>query len=519
LAGAASLHAKTCAGASWRESTEIALKNCSSLVKWLFLMSFMLPTELFSAQNLAPNTHWYRLEVVDLSGARIKVGRAEVKGQATDNGKVWESQEEVQLKIYSLGKISNLSFEHVFNERILADGSAQAMRFRTIATKPSRFQLTGEFTGKQLHLHWLGAGGREFRKTEILLEAPLFARAMSAQTNTEAQKARLNPMTGRVDTVIGANALQPGEFIRQYVNAEIIFVPATQIEANAPDTAFSPLALQAMRSPYAITKAALKGKIRYRLSIPEALGITKLQLPGTDEQEVIPALGTRAATVTVLEICARCGQANSTLARPTQAELELALEPNPWSDNADASVRRLSARLGGSALSTSRDFFADSPKRINAKMRHLVAGLTQYMTGEISYFGHQTATQTVRSRSGDCGEMALLLAALAKARGIPSRVVSGLAYTRSFEGQAYVFAPHVWVQAWNGQYWRSFDAALGEFNAGHIALTISDGAPPIAPTSASPAQGNQAALWNQVVQMARIRKALVLEAAGSLPSP
>jgi hypothetical protein len=484
------------------------------LLKWLFLLSFIAPVALFGADDLAPTRQWYRLEVVDLSGARIKVGRAEVQGKAANNGTVWESQEQVLLKIYSLGKISNLSFEHVFSERILADGSTQAMRFRTNATQPSRFQLTGEITGKKLRLHWLGAGGREFRKTETLAETPLFARALAVQTNS-VEKTRLNPMTGRADIMIGTAVLLPGEFIRQYVNAEIIFVPATQIEADAADTAFSPLALQAMRSPYAITNAALKGKIRYRLSIPEALGIAQLQLPATDEQQVIPALGARPETVTVLEICARCGRVNAALARPTQAELESALQPNPWSDNADNSVRRLSARLGGSALSTPRDFFADSPKRINAKMRHLVAGLTRYMTGEISYFGHQTATQTVRSRSGDCGEMGLLLAALAKARGIPTRVVSGLAYTRSFEGQAYVFAPHVWVQAWNGQYWQSFDAALGEFNAGHIALTIGDGAPPITPPSNS--AGKQAALWDQVVQISRIRKALVLEAAGSLP--
>jgi hypothetical protein len=493
------------------------LNILSSLVTLLFLLSFLAPTALFGAETLAPTTQWYRLEVLDLSGARIKVGRAEVQGKAAEQGRLWQSQEQVQLKIYSLGKISNLSFQHEFSERLSVDGTAQAISFRTRATQPSRFELTGKIVGKKLRLHWLGAGAREFSKTEILSEAPLFPRALAAQWVNSDSRTRLNPMTGRADPTIGANKLSAGEFVRQYVNAEIIFVPASQVEANAPDKAFSPLALQAMRSPYAITNVALKGKIRYRLSIPADLGIAQLQLPATDEQQVIPALSSRPATVTVLEICARCEQANSALARPTQAELELALQPNPWSDNADASVRRLSARLGGSALPTTRDFFADSPKRVNAKMRHIVAGLILYMTGEISYFGHQTATQTVRSRSGDCGEMGLLLAALAKARGIPARVVSGLAYTRSFEGQAYVFAPHVWVQAWNGQYWQSFDAALGSFDAGHIALTISDGAPPMTPTSARGSAENRAALWDQVVQIARIRKALVLEAAGSLP--
>ena len=35
----------------------------------------------------------------------------------------------------------------------------------------------------------------------------------------------------------------------------------------------------------------------------------------------------------------------------------------------------------------------------------------------------------------------------------------------------------MWVQAWDGQRWTSYDAALGQFDAGHIALVVGDGDP------------------------------------------
>ena len=44
-------------------------------------------------------------------------------------------------------------------------------------------------------------------------------------------------------------------------------------------------------------------------------------------------------------------------------------------------------------------------------------------------------------------------------------------------GQPHVFSPHAWVQVWDGQRWVSYDAALGTFGAGHIALIVGDGDP------------------------------------------
>jgi hypothetical protein len=79
-----------------------------------------------------------------------------------------------------------------------------------------------------------------------------------------------------------------------------------------------------------------------------------------------------------------------------------------------------------------------------------------------------TATEVARTRSGDCTEHAVLLAALARARGLPARVVVGLVYVPSLGGFAY----HMWNQIWCEGAWRFFDATRpdGRCGAGHIKI-------------------------------------------------
>lgn len=99
--------------------------------------------------------------------------------------------------------------------------------------------------------------------------------------------------------------------------------------------------------------------------------------------------------------------------------------------------------------------------------------------------GFATASEVVRTRTGDCTEHAVLLAALLRARGIPSRVVTGLVYVDDFLGRRGVFGYHMWTQAWiepEGRQlnrWMDLDATMPagpdgqRFDATHIALTTS----------------------------------------------
>ena len=87
-----------------------------------------------------------------------------------------------------------------------------------------------------------------------------------------------------------------------------------------------------------------------------------------------------------------------------------------------------------------------------------------------------SASQTAQTKSGDCTEYAVLLAALLRADGIPSRVAAGLVWAEYFAGEKNVFAWHLWTQALIGGRWVDLDATLpsnGEsFHVGHVLLAV-----------------------------------------------
>jgi len=89
--------------------------------------------------------------------------------------------------------------------------------------------------------------------------------------------------------------------------------------------------------------------------------------------------------------------------------------------------------------------------------------------------GYASASEVARAGVGDCTEHAVLLAALLRAEGVPSRVVSGLVYTQAFAGAQDVFGYHAWTQAHVDGRWIDLDATLPgrAFDAAHIAVTAS----------------------------------------------
>jgi transglutaminase/protease-like cytokinesis protein 3 len=85
--------------------------------------------------------------------------------------------------------------------------------------------------------------------------------------------------------------------------------------------------------------------------------------------------------------------------------------------------------------------------------------------------------EVAKNRQGDCAEFAVLLAAMARAEGIPARVAVGMLYTDRYDDKDHEFVPHAWVIAWVDGRWRSFDPAAARFDSGHIALDTGDGNP------------------------------------------
>ncbi len=88
--------------------------------------------------------------------------------------------------------------------------------------------------------------------------------------------------------------------------------------------------------------------------------------------------------------------------------------------------------------------------------------------------GMATAAETARQLRGDCSEHSVLAAALARAAGMPSRVVGGLVCVDELPGtNRGGFGYHMWTEVYVGK-WLPIDATLGGHDATHIALFKSD---------------------------------------------
>lgn len=91
--------------------------------------------------------------------------------------------------------------------------------------------------------------------------------------------------------------------------------------------------------------------------------------------------------------------------------------------------------------------------------------------------GFATASEVCRTGEGDCSEHAVLLCAMLRSAGIPSRAVTGLVYADGFMGERHIFGYHMWSQALvetdGEERWIDVDAAIHSMDATHIALSHS----------------------------------------------
>ena len=78
------------------------------------------------------------------------------------------------------------------------------------------------------------------------------------------------------------------------------------------------------------------------------------------------------------------------------------------------------------------------------------------------------AVEVFETRVGDCNEHSVLLAALLRAAGIPSRVCIGLVYSKGS------FFYHAWNECYLGR-WVSMDATLNQMPADATHITLVQG--------------------------------------------
>lgn len=173
--------------------------------------------------------------------------------------------------------------------------------------------------------------------------------------------------------------------------------------------------------------------------------------------QTVRALGPKMAAVTVRAV--RPDSAVESLVDP-DPPTDRDSEPSSALQSDDASIVELARRVAPDQ---------SDPWRLAVALERFVHDYV-----ESNDFSHvfATALEVAENRQGDCTEYAVLLAALCRARDIPSRIAVGLVYVPEREGFLY----HMWNTVWIEDRWVPLDATLGlgGTGAGHLTLGISD---------------------------------------------
>ncbi len=250
---------------------------------------------------------------------------------------------------------------------------------------------------------------------------------------------------------------------------------ATKAEADASYAAAS---YDLLAGTFVATKPIVRWADRTRLALEvRAKGDALIDLPTTGSQAVRRVDG-RTAIIDVDTM-------RASGALPGDVDDPRWLKSNDMIDSDSTPIRELLAKA---KLPPRVEVTGEKGAQLDLlaradRLRTLVA---KHLRDKNLATAFASASEAARARGGDCTEHAVLLAALLRADGIPSRVVSGLVYVPDLGGKGPGFGWHLWTQALVhppfvaggfGRAWVDFDATLAgdaRFHAGHIAVATSD---------------------------------------------
>ena len=244
------------------------------------------------------------------------------------------------------------------------------------------------------------------------------------------------------------------KLIMPLMGYELTMLACSKECAQAPNQSADILSHAIVQAPRGLSAEERRRGIVLTLSATDAG--EPLRFAETDEQRVQAGSGQ-----VEIRIAPAAAGKDSVQPKPDDTDTQ----PTDWLQSNAAEVVAL-ARKGSAGATSATD-----------KMQHLEDFVRGYIRTKDLSVGYASALEVVHRPEGDCTEHAVLLAALARALGIPAHVVDGVAYVDEYAGQQHVFVPHAWVQAYVGGRWHSFDAALRGFDAGHIALSYGNGDP------------------------------------------
>lgn len=133
------------------------------------------------------------------------------------------------------------------------------------------------------------------------------------------------------------------------------------------------------------------------------------------------------------------------------------LEPSITVQSRDPEIRRLAARI------------VEGAETAEERIARIVRWMDEHI--EKAPLDVFSARDALDRRKAECQGHAWLYAALARAAGIPTRIVNGLAYSAEFEGFLY----HTWNESLVEGAWRAVDPTFGQVRADATHLKLFEG--------------------------------------------
>ncbi len=365
------------------------------------------------------------------------------------------------------------SQETLTQGKVLADRTIQVTETANGVVRPIRtLKLSSDALFPNAQLKKLRASGLKPGITvrfvafdpSVMLSFPVETNVLSRQQSDSFEGSKTLLKVEQIlhlpNTDVPTSALVDADFNLYEVNTPVgglnmRLTASTRAVALAPNDVSNVFTEQFAKAPRSLNADEEAGALRYRIRLKTK---TATLAPQTDEQHV----SARAGGFDVV-ICARCGVAPASEKAP--ASLAAASKPTAWLQSDDPEIKQAALLQVKGKIGA------------QAQMHALETFVTTHISNANLTTAYASAKEAFETQTGDCTEHALLLAAMGRAVGIPTRVVSGLAYAPDYLGQKDIFVPHAWMQAFIDDRWQSFDAALGRFDSGHIALAITDGDP------------------------------------------
>jgi len=392
--------------------------------------------------------------------------------------------EAVQMRINTMGMIQDISLNT--KSRLNADFTLQEIDFE-ISSGRFRFAVRGTVDGNTLQLTTESAGSSRRLDIPVKSKTYLFNSIMDAVAATD-----LKPGDKYAFNIFDPASMGQAAVIVEVIGQELIDIrgfnqPATKVSLNFKGVsqlawlgkdgdiirekgllgitliktdrkgALDGLAIESSQD---LTKIASVAS-NIPLENVEALKVLKVKIQGIPSKNVQLQGGRQTFKGQVLTVEK---EVLSNLAPQLRTHKLAALEkiflrPGPFIQSDDQKIRALARKILKDA--------PDAPPLTRAKK------LLDWVHTHIEkrpVLSLPDALSTLENRVGDCNEHAVLLAALARAAGIPTRIEAGLVYLK---GRFYY---HAWNLMYLGK-WITADSLFGQLPADVSHLRFATGSP------------------------------------------